>query len=167
MGLSAISYKSGEEMISDSHHHHQNARTAVPPPTTSTVGGIGFATTTDQLAIHYRHLESLLDSALATLTPINAMYCTPTPPFTLHTVQVTQSLNYFIAGHPHTPTLTPTTDPTPHPDHGSTPMPMPAPATYATIADPHRSPSPTRRDPGQIPGFESDPYHKRCISVQS
>ncbi|KAJ7896269.1 hypothetical protein B0H14DRAFT_2678901 [Mycena olivaceomarginata] len=124
-------------MISDSHHHHQNARTAVPPPTTSTT----------QLAIHYRHLESLLDSALATLTLINATYCTPTPPFTLHTVQVTQALNHFIAGHPHTPTLTPTTDPTPHPDHGSTPMPMPAPATYATVADPHRSPSPTTPDP--------------------
>ncbi|KAJ7866375.1 hypothetical protein B0H14DRAFT_2732841 [Mycena olivaceomarginata] len=115
-------------MISDSHHHHQNVGTAVPPPTTSTVGGIGFTTTTDQLAIHYRHLESLLDSALATLTLINA-------------------LNHFIAGHPHTPTLIPTTDPTPHPDHGSTPMPMPAPATYATIADPHRSPSPTIPDP--------------------
>ncbi|KAJ7301765.1 hypothetical protein DFH08DRAFT_978451 [Mycena albidolilacea] len=120
---------------------------AVPPPMTSTVGGISFDMTTDQLATHCRHLESLLHPALATLTLINATYCTFTPPFTLHTVQVTQALNHFIAGHPHTHTPTPTTGPTPCPDHGSTPTPMPAPATYAMIANPHRSPSLTSPDP--------------------
>ncbi|KAJ7826985.1 hypothetical protein B0H14DRAFT_2815919, partial [Mycena olivaceomarginata] len=149
-------------MIFDSHHHHQNAPTAVPPPTTSTVGGIGFATTTDQLAIHYRHLESLLDSALATLTLINATYCTPTP-------AVTQALNHLIAGHPHTHTPTPTTGPIPHPDHGSTPTPMPAPATYATIADPHRSPSPTSPEPNtrkRSPLSESRPPSPSVASAR-
>ncbi|KAJ6540495.1 hypothetical protein B0H19DRAFT_1269070 [Mycena capillaripes] len=133
-------------MIFDSHHHHQNTPTAAPAPIASSAGGFGLSSTTDQLAAHYRHLESLLDSSLATLTLINATQCTShLPPFTVHTVQVTQALNHLITANSYAPTLTTCTPPRPDHTHAPTPAATPKPeaATYAMIADPHRSPSPT------------------------
>ncbi|KAJ7438200.1 hypothetical protein B0H11DRAFT_1935391 [Mycena galericulata] len=121
-------------MFSHSDHHHQNALGGRPTLTTATAGGLNPTTITDQLLAHHRHLESLLDSALATLTLITLTNTTTTLSYTSHVLQVVQALTYHIAfDSDHTPT--PPTVPSNHLDNAPTAI---APtATYAAVTVPH------------------------------
>ncbi|KAJ6548788.1 hypothetical protein B0H19DRAFT_1074605 [Mycena capillaripes] len=114
-----------EGMFSHSDHHHQS------PPGLGATSTIDFTyvSTPDQLSEHYRHLESLLDSALATLTLINATTTTgPMPAYCPRTIQVVQALNHYIATQDVIPTAT-----TPTTTNVATSPPIAAPATYAGI----------------------------------
>ncbi|KAF8143611.1 hypothetical protein K438DRAFT_1993750 [Mycena galopus ATCC 62051] len=101
---------------------------------------------TDNITAHYQHLESLLDSALATLTLIQ---CCATPSlFTSRTVQLTQALKHLISYTTSTipgPTATTSSSTTPAPPTMTTTLtteqpprsspPLPMPVTYAMAAD--------------------------------
>ncbi|KAJ7086540.1 hypothetical protein C8R44DRAFT_752562 [Mycena epipterygia] len=120
-------------MFSHSNHHHQNVPGSCPALTTAHTACLGLTSAPDQLATHHRHLESLLDSALATVTLIHATHTT-TLLYTSHVVQVSQALAHLIANCP--PTHTTPTRPVPTPTHPDDNTPTAAPkATYAAAAD--------------------------------
>ncbi|KAJ7704135.1 hypothetical protein B0H16DRAFT_1747759 [Mycena metata] len=97
-------------MFSRSNHHDRKVPNKAGPPPTALSGPTlvskGLATLTDLSAHHY-HLESLLDSALATLMII--LDATATPILTAHTTEVLRAL------------------------HRRTMTPAPAHATYADV----------------------------------
>ncbi|KAJ7196746.1 hypothetical protein GGX14DRAFT_700460 [Mycena pura] len=125
-------------MISDLYHHHQNAPLAVPSPA---VGNEGLASTPAQLSAHFKHLESLLDSALATLTLIHTTSGATPPFFASRTVQLTQALTHFVSHsaittpNP-TATTTPTTSPTTLPLRTATTAPTTAPTASNSDSTP-------------------------------
>ncbi|KAF8151885.1 hypothetical protein K438DRAFT_1865035 [Mycena galopus ATCC 62051] len=154
-------------MIPDLYHHHQNVPLAVPSPG---VSDGGLASTPAQLAAHYKHLESLLDSALATLTLIHTTSCATPPLFASRTVQLTRALTHFVSHSATTtpnPTATtcPTTSPTTLPPRTATtapttgptsnPHPTPASATYATAAS-HQTVIPDAAHRSALPRAEED-----------
>ncbi|KAJ6579479.1 hypothetical protein DFH09DRAFT_1275846 [Mycena vulgaris] len=120
-------------MFSRSHHHHQ-----IPAATTAPSSWT--ASPEDHIAYQQR-LESLLDSALATLALLHEGHYAPVPPtFSRHTTEVLLALNRHIFTHP-TITTCPVPVPTPAPAP-SLPRAEPhfaTPATYAATADPGRS----------------------------
>ncbi|KAJ7757775.1 hypothetical protein DFH07DRAFT_940451, partial [Mycena maculata] len=124
-------------MFSHSDHHHQSPCSVHSTP----AGGPSPSTIPADLLAHHQHLESLLDSALATLALIHSTSTVTTNgviPYNLHMVQVTQALARHITPcSDHTPTLLPTPTADQRLNHAH------VPATYATAAAAHpkRSPS--------------------------
>ncbi|KAJ6507906.1 hypothetical protein C8R47DRAFT_61355 [Mycena vitilis] len=126
-------------MFSHSYHHHQNRKT-----TPTSTHDFVHASTPDQLLDHHRHLESLLDSALATVTLINLHATRPdyAPVYSSHLIQVIHALNHLTTTHNPTPVETPTETHIPPTFPAATAVPG---ATYAEITT---SPSlPTTHDP--------------------
>ncbi|KAJ7138324.1 hypothetical protein C8R44DRAFT_848165 [Mycena epipterygia] len=136
-------------MLSHSDHYHSNAVGSCPALETVSTGCFSLTSTPEQLTAHYRHLESLLDSALATLTLINATTTITTPPHTLHVIQVSWALVHLIGTSAHTTLTRPGSPPTSTDDLAPIATPK---ATYATAADPHHHQSPlaTTPDPNTI-----------------
>ncbi|KAF7372291.1 hypothetical protein MVEN_00088900 [Mycena venus] len=129
-------------MFSRLNHHHQSGVAACPtaPPTPTTP--YDSLKARDTLLVHHQHLETLLDSVLATLTLIHeseSMTHIPLPlPYSPHLLGVFDLISCHISTQTtYLPTSLPlvTTPPAP-------PAPA-APATYATVADPHRITPPT------------------------
>ncbi|KAJ6606251.1 hypothetical protein DFH09DRAFT_1269282 [Mycena vulgaris] len=120
-------------MFSRSHHHHQiPAATAAPSSWT--------VSPEDHIAYQQR-LESLLNSALATLALLHEGHYAPVPPaFSRHTTEVLLALNRHIFTHPTITTCpVPVPTPAPAPSLPRTEPHFATPATYAATADPGRS----------------------------
>ncbi|KAF7371726.1 hypothetical protein MVEN_00029100 [Mycena venus] len=126
-------------MILSLDHHHQKGPTTFAALAQDTTAG---SHPRDDLLTHCRHLETLLDSALATLTLIHGY--TSTPVYTPHLLGVLHVLSHHItqpspvptpaspsrtAPATKTSTTTSTTTPT------NAPKIDPTPATYAAIAE--------------------------------
>ncbi|KAJ7511635.1 hypothetical protein B0H11DRAFT_2268693 [Mycena galericulata] len=130
-------------MFSRSYHHHQNPAGTVSAPTTTPPSWTG---SPEHHIAHQQRLESLLDSALATLALLHEAHQAPTPlALSWHTTEVLLALNRHIFTPPAIttcPTPTPTHTPDP-PSPRAEPL-APTPATYA--ADPGRS-APKPPDP--------------------
>ncbi|KAJ6552675.1 hypothetical protein DFH09DRAFT_1085847 [Mycena vulgaris] len=133
-------------MISHPNHHHQDVPGGIPTHIPACTASLSFTLPTDQLLGHHKHLESFLDSALATLTLIIAT--TTSLPFTLHVTQVTEALARYITIHsapaPVAPTA-PAVPAAPTDDHTWRPT---VGATYASVlTNNHDSPSPISPEP--------------------
>ncbi|KAJ7766306.1 hypothetical protein DFH07DRAFT_1013543 [Mycena maculata] len=107
-------------MFSRSYHHHQDAQGAVPVPAAHRSGWVAHPD-------HYSRLESLLDSALATLALLHESHTAPTPlAFSSHMSKVLLALNKYIvvnqAVHPAPTPATTTTEPSAE----ATPPPPPS-----------------------------------------
>ncbi|KAF7333180.1 hypothetical protein MVEN_02383800 [Mycena venus] len=127
-------------MFSRLNHHHQSGVAACPtaPPTPTTP--YDSLKARDTLLVHHRHLETLLDSVLATLTLIHGSESTThiPLPYSPHLLGVFDLISRHISTQTTSlPTSLPlvTTPPAP-------PAPA-APATYAAVTDPHRVTPPT------------------------
>ncbi|KAF7365768.1 hypothetical protein MVEN_00450700 [Mycena venus] len=121
-------------MILSLNHHHQKGQTACPAPAHHTSDNLS---SHDELLTHYQHLETLLDSALATLTLIHGISSSPV--YTPHLLGVLRVLDRHITQpspitmpSDSTTATTATTTPT------NAPKFEPPTATYAavTVADP-------------------------------
>ncbi|KAJ7698454.1 hypothetical protein B0H16DRAFT_1484434 [Mycena metata] len=125
-------------MFSHCNHHDQWAPTDLPVPAAPSTTPIPAGQPKDLLSAHYHRLESLLDSALATLMIILDTAHTPT--FTDHTSQVLQALaRRTPMPLPCPPTLTPS--PTPPPDASpSTPTKVRAATYVQAVAEDHVQP---------------------------
>ncbi|KAJ7476608.1 hypothetical protein FB451DRAFT_1173476 [Mycena latifolia] len=77
-----------------------------PAPPATTPQPFTFSSTQDELTAHHQRLSSLLDSALATLTSINATRGPVSLPWASHVVRVTEALNYIIITQHQTATTT-------------------------------------------------------------
>ncbi|KAJ7741963.1 hypothetical protein DFH07DRAFT_964740 [Mycena maculata] len=127
-------------MASSLNHHHENG----PLPSAALTGpgtpGITTVSTCQIHMDHHRHLESLLDSALAMLTLIRENTTqTETQNFSPHLLEVLRVLNLHIL--PLHSTTLPTTMPTMN-TATTVPSSAPtAPATYASAAQRPESPS--------------------------
>ncbi|KAJ7790817.1 hypothetical protein B0H14DRAFT_2937897 [Mycena olivaceomarginata] len=114
-------------MFSRSYHHDQMAPGHIPaPPThfqTPKPADGGWPPSTDRISAHHDRLESLLDSALATMTLILDIATTPT--FSAHTTDVLRALcqRTIVA-----------TCPSPNPDPNPLPHASPVPSTPTKIA---------------------------------
>ncbi|KAJ7782952.1 hypothetical protein B0H16DRAFT_1494864 [Mycena metata] len=124
----------GGMILSSNHHHQGSALQPGPAPyLKSDLDGLVMS--------HYRHLESLLDSALATLALIQT--ATSPPVFTPHLLGVLQLLAHHItqttqttSGMGHSPSLATTTPLTTSATTSSPDLPPRSPsATYAAVAD--------------------------------
>ncbi|KAF8179489.1 hypothetical protein K438DRAFT_1842887, partial [Mycena galopus ATCC 62051] len=119
-------------MFSRSNHHDQNRAEAPSTYLAPRLCAGDFLTRSDPLSVHYSRLETLLDSALATLTLIRD-YAPTAPALTIHSSEVLRALCRHVpvpALCPQPDTVTPTPTPTP------TPSPTPAlTSTRATYAD--------------------------------
>ncbi|KAJ6477563.1 hypothetical protein C8R45DRAFT_1157374 [Mycena sanguinolenta] len=97
-------------MFSRSYHHHQDTRGATGAPAAHCSGWAAHPN-------HYNRLESLLDSALATLALLHESHTAPAPlAFSPHVSEVLSALNKYIvvnqAPHPNpTPDTTTTSEP--------------------------------------------------------
>ncbi|KAJ7126586.1 hypothetical protein C8R43DRAFT_1134910 [Mycena crocata] len=135
-------------MISASDHHHQSVPAVLlaPPTTPSTFQppNAGPTHSNDLLAAHYHRLESLLDSALATLTIIHCTAICTGPILNPHMTDVLKVLTRLSAASASAP---------PPPTHSSAPDSIPSQsvktATYAqavrTATD--RAETPTEAKP--------------------
>ncbi|KAJ7158192.1 hypothetical protein C8R43DRAFT_1124812 [Mycena crocata] len=128
-------------MTSSLDHHHQDGLGPCSAPTTPTIAQYSIPTGLEQLITHHRHLESLLDSALATLTLINQ---TTAPPlaYTPHVLQVIHVLTHHII------TQLPATPAAPTTAH-TTPIdtfPVPSMATYAAADGRSVTPTPSENN---------------------
>ncbi|KAJ7140322.1 hypothetical protein C8R43DRAFT_1109628 [Mycena crocata] len=105
----------------------------------------------DQLSSHHRHLESLLDSALATVTLINAAATQKTPlRYSSRMTQIIRALGHYIL----TPTLDPEASAGLDTTTGTTtdiPHHAPTPATYAAVASPITSDHHTTKQMSRSP----------------
>ncbi|KAJ7746041.1 hypothetical protein B0H16DRAFT_1557559 [Mycena metata] len=137
-------------------HHDQKGALAsaahYDPPNVANYAGFD----QQQLLTHHSHLESLLDSALATLTLIRETAPTcPALMFTPHVVQVLHSLTRHItASIAQTPTLHTTTTPTSYAAAAATRHPAPArttPEPNTTKLSPSPSPVPLAESGGKGP----------------
>ncbi|KAF7343588.1 hypothetical protein MSAN_01979300 [Mycena sanguinolenta] len=133
-------------MFSHSYHHHQPTPEGHRPATATQTLHANRTSAPDLVSDHYQRLESLLDSALATLALINVT--TPVPIYCSRIRQVVQALDHYTSTQPTTPTpdlATKTdTDPTTAADP---PRTAPTPATYAGVVRQSTSPEPTTSDP--------------------
>ncbi|KAJ7892908.1 hypothetical protein B0H14DRAFT_3681401 [Mycena olivaceomarginata] len=117
-------------MFSRSYHHDQMAPGHIPtPPThfqTPKPADGGWPPSTDRISAHHDRLESLLDSALATMTLILDIATTPT--FSAHTTDVLRALcqRTIVATCP-----SPNPDPNPLPHASTIPSTPTKIATYA------------------------------------
>ncbi|KAJ7827951.1 hypothetical protein B0H14DRAFT_2594906 [Mycena olivaceomarginata] len=127
-------------MFSRPNHHHQSeAATCLPAPQHSTTL-FDSLQARDDLLTHHQHLETLLDSALATFTLIHeAQSTTDSPiPFSPHLLGV---LHLSCRLNPQTPINT-TIAVAPTPAASATTQPVSAaPATYAAVTQSTRSPT--------------------------
>ncbi|KAF7329013.1 hypothetical protein MVEN_02531400 [Mycena venus] len=141
-------------MFSRLNHHHQSGVAAclTAPPTLT--APYDFLKARDTLLAHHRHLESLLDSVLATLTLIHESESTThiPLPYSPHLLGVFDLISCRISTQTTVlPTSLPlvTTPPAP---------PAPAtPATYAAVADPHCVTPPTADPRRAAPPTAPDP----------
>ncbi|KAJ7896878.1 hypothetical protein B0H13DRAFT_2338080 [Mycena leptocephala] len=147
------------EMLSSLDHHHQEGP-ATPLATTphSTVD----LCSRDELRAHHQHLETLLDSALATLALIRET--TTALPYTPHLLAVLRVLNHHIAQStaPTTGALFPA-NATPTPT--ATPMTTTTTttqATYAAASDPRRSGPISTPEPNTVKQEPSEPFPPRA-----
>ncbi|KAJ7732751.1 hypothetical protein DFH07DRAFT_944973 [Mycena maculata] len=141
-------------------HHHRLFPDALGGHSTP-AGGPSPTTIPADLLAHHQHLESLLDSALATLALIHSTSTVTTNgviPYNSHMVQVTQALARHITPcSDHTPTLLST--PTIHQrlDHA------PVPATYATVAAAHPKRSPSASPTIPVPNMMQQSRHAPVV----
>jgi hypothetical protein len=153
--------------MSHSNHDHQNAPNNPQAPPTHHAGLFTLSMSHDQLISHHRHLESILDSALATITLLNA--ATTSLAYSPRMQQITQAINYHISS------AQPTHDNrTYHVLTPACPATTPATAaatTNATYAAITRSPSPTTSESNttkQPPRTPSPPEtRERIIAPQT
>ncbi|KAF7333585.1 hypothetical protein MSAN_02417500 [Mycena sanguinolenta] len=133
-------------MFSHSYHYHQPSPVGHRPATATQTPHANRTSAPDLVSDHYQHLESLLDSALATLALINVT--TPAPIYCSRIRQVVQALDHYISTQPTTPTLDlATKTDTDTTTAAEPPRTAPLPATYAGIVRQSTSPEPTTSDP--------------------
>ncbi|KAF7366097.1 hypothetical protein MVEN_00486100 [Mycena venus] len=141
-------------MFSRLNHHHQSGVAACPTAPPTLTAPYDFLKARDTLLAHHRHLESLLDSVLATLTLIHESESTThiPLPYSPHLPGVFDLISCRISTQTTVlPTSLPlvTTPPAP---------PAPAtPATYAAVADPHCVTPPTAGPRRAAPPTAPDP----------
>ncbi|KAK7012828.1 hypothetical protein R3P38DRAFT_3015285 [Favolaschia claudopus] len=119
-------------MFSRPDHHHQRAREHAPASPALFDASNSPIDAQSHLLTHHKHLESLLDSVLATLTLIQTTETetNSAPPYSPHSVAVFHLITRKISSQitpPHRET-------TPAPPAGESPSPPLA--TYATVTDP-------------------------------
>ncbi|KAJ7858806.1 hypothetical protein B0H14DRAFT_3632501, partial [Mycena olivaceomarginata] len=139
---------------SRSNHHDQTANPAQPTHLAPLLHAGHSVTHSNPLSAHYSRLESLLDSALATLTLIRDRTQSPDlPALTGHMMEVLQALcRHTVSVHPGTIT-TPTMTPAPCSTPAPSPSPFPSttrPATYAEVM------TGTATDPATMPANTPD-----------
>ncbi|KAJ7908059.1 hypothetical protein B0H13DRAFT_1878968 [Mycena leptocephala] len=118
-------------MFSRPNHYHQDGPAPCLAPPLQLTTHCGSSTAGDHLLAHHQHLESLLDSALATLALIqNSEPPTAPPVYTPHLLGVLRILHSQITSQATVTTPPPSTTPSTKPDPA-------APATYAAAVD-HR-----------------------------
>jgi hypothetical protein len=136
-------------MISSLDHHHQEGPASSPAllqqPTTD-------FSPPDELRAHHQRLETLLDSALATLTLIREATTSPALPYTPHLVAVLRVLSRHIAQSPPSAGALspPNTTPAPAATITTTTNAPPSQATYAAVADPRRSEPVSTPEPNTV-----------------
>ncbi|KAJ7117877.1 hypothetical protein C8R43DRAFT_99995 [Mycena crocata] len=144
-------WKCGFWRMSHLYHHHQTTSDDSPALTTTPVCPFTSTVPPDQLSSHHRHLESLLDSALATVTLINAAATQKTPlRYSSRMTQIIRALGHYIL----TPTLDPEASAGLDTTTGTTtdnPHHAPTPATYAAVASPITSDHHTTKQMSRSP----------------
>ncbi|KAJ6478115.1 hypothetical protein C8R47DRAFT_1139375 [Mycena vitilis] len=137
-------------MFSRLDHHHQSGpapHLARSPPATTPFGSI--VAHTDP-SVHHRHLETLLDSALATLTLIG--HCHTSLPYSPHLLGVFSLLSCHIAPQSTLDLATPPPPPTIRPTERKSSLSTPS--DDARPSDPH---SPTTPEPNKAKPIAESP----------
>ncbi|KAJ7501691.1 hypothetical protein B0H11DRAFT_2371985 [Mycena galericulata] len=140
-------------MFSRPNHHHQNGTAACPTAPLQPTQLFSSLEARDNLLTHHRHLETLLDSALATLTLIHESESTAGSPlpYSPHLLGVFHLLSCRISPQ----TIATTDTPVSLPDPATTRPDLPiAPATYAAVT---QSPTTSETHTAKHPIADSPP----------